>query len=88
MRSGILAVFLCAILSGCASSQAVRPGQVPSAPSAAATGGTEHVISCSFLNWAHCYERAQQLCPGQYKVLSESEGVVRRELRIVCPGGG
>ena len=78
-RNVILAAFLCATVGGCATSQ-----QVPRSEGRAA-GATEHLISCSFFNWYLCYEQADKICPGRYKVLSESEGVARRELRIACP---
>lgn len=66
----------CAALAaaGCASVQQVQhPG-----------GSTEHQISCGYLNWSYCYEKARELCPDGYKVLSESEGYRPKELRVAC----
>lgn len=61
-------------VAGCATSQEVpRPDE-----------GSAHVISCGYFNWNYCYERARQLCPEGYKVLSESEGYRPRELRVAC----
>ena len=78
-----IAVSACAscllfIAAGCATVEEVqRPG-----------GDTEHVISCSYFNWNYCYERARQLCPDGYKVLSESEGYRPKELRVTCTSAG
>jgi hypothetical protein len=44
--------------------------------------GSEHAITCGYLHWNYCYERAEKLCPGGFKVLSEREAP--RELRIAC----
>ena len=42
-------------------------------------------ISCGYFGWYICYDRAGQLCPGGYKVLSESEEHFGgRKLRIAC----
>jgi hypothetical protein len=66
-------VFL--IASACATSEQVRD----------AGTGPEYRISCSYFGWHICYDRADQICPGRYKVLAENEGPRGRELRISCP---
>ena len=49
------------------------------------TGGvTEQVISCGYLNWIYCYERARERCPEGYRVLSQSEGYGPKEMRVAC----
>jgi hypothetical protein len=60
---------------GCASSEQVRD----------AGTGQEYRISCSYFGWHICYDRADQICPGRYKVIAENEGLHGRELRISCP---
>jgi len=45
----------------------------------------EYEISCGYFGWYICYERAAQLCPGGYKVVSESEEHFGgRKLRVSC----
>ncbi len=64
----------CSLVAACATSQeVVRPG-----------AANEHLISCGYFNWSYCYERAQQLCPGGYRMLSHSEGITPKELRVTC----
>jgi hypothetical protein len=46
---------------------------------------TEYSISCWYFGWYICYNKANELCPERYKVLSENEGFNGRELRIACP---
>ena len=68
-----LAVLLALAAAACASSQ----------PVADAGRAGEYQISCGYLGWYICYERADQLCPGGYKVLAEEEDGGRRT-RIAC----
>jgi hypothetical protein len=68
----------CAVMvaAGCATSQPVpKPGV-----------GTEHVVSCWYFGWYLCYEKAKEICQGDYKVVSQSDGAMGRELRITCSG--
>ena len=74
MSRSLVAACLVCLAAGCASVEQVQR----------AGGATEHVIGCGFLNWMHCYERAREICPEGYKVLSETEGYRPRELRITC----
>jgi len=46
---------------------------------------TEYSISCSYFGWYICYNKAEEICPGRYKVLSENETFNGRELRMACP---
>jgi hypothetical protein len=71
------AVLVLLIISGCATSR-----EMPRAD-----GSTEYLISCGYLGWYICYDKAKELCPDRYKVLSESEPFYRKELRIACPAG-
>ena len=62
-------------LAGCATSQ----------PQPQAAGKpAEHVISCAFFGWQVCYEKANQICNGRYKMLSHDEAFNRKDLRIRC----
>ena len=63
------------LLAGCATSE----------PIAQSDGHPEYRISCSYFGWYICYDRAQQICPGRYRVIAENDGVSGRELRIACP---
>ncbi len=75
-RSGLGACCLL-LLAACATSQPVtQPG---------ASG--EHAISCSYFGWYLCYERAKELCPDGYRVLSQSEGYRPKEMRVACSPG-
>lgn len=69
------AVFLLLAAAGCATSQEIRRPD----------GSTEYLISCGYFGWYICYDKANELCPGRYKTLSESAGFDRKELRIACP---
>ena len=71
------AVLLALIVSGCATSQEMRR----------ADGSREYLISCGYFGWYICYDKAKEICPERYKVLSENEPFYRKELRIACPGG-
>jgi hypothetical protein len=73
-RACIAASFVL-IAWGCATSEQVRD----------AGAGPEYRISCSYFGWYICYDRANELCPGRYKVIAENEGLHGRELRISCP---
>ena len=75
-RSGLGACCLL-VLAACATSQPVTQLR---------TGG-EHLISCSYFGWYLCYERAKELCPDGYKVLSQSEGFGPKEMRVACSPG-
>jgi hypothetical protein len=74
-RIAPITVLLSLAVAGCATSQ-----------QASDTGRAgEHQISCGYFGWYICYERAEQLCPGGYKVVSESEEHFGgRKLRISC----
>lgn len=63
------------LVAGCATSQ-------PQPRSAGAPA--EHVISCAFFNWQVCYEKANDICNGRYKMLSHDEALNRKDLRIRC----
>jgi hypothetical protein len=70
-----MALALSLATAGCATSR-----QAPDT-----TRAGEHQISCGYFGWYICYERAGQLCPGGYKVVSESEEHFGgRKLRISC----
>ena len=70
-----MAVLLWLAVAGCATSQ--------QAPDTGRAG--EYQISCGYFGWYICYEKADQLCPGGYKVVSESEEHFGgRKLRISC----
>jgi len=77
MIRAYIAASLLAMATGCVTSERVsRPD-----------GSTEYLISCGYFGWYICYDKAQEICPERYKVVSESEGYNRKELRIACPGG-
>ena len=63
------------VVAGCATSQQI--GRVDRS--------TEYSISCSYFGWYICYNKAEEICPGRYKVLSESETYGGRQLRMACP---
>ena len=69
------AVLLLLVVAGCATSQ--RIGRLDRS--------TEYSISCSYFGWYICYNKAGELCPGRFKVLSESETSSGRVLRMACP---
>jgi hypothetical protein len=74
-RTAALAVLLSFAAAGCATSQ--------QAPDSARAG--EYQISCGYFGWYICYDKAAQLCPGGYRVVSESEEHFGgRKLRISC----
>jgi hypothetical protein len=62
-------------MAGCAGSQEVSRRD----------GSAEYRISCGYFGWYLCYEKANEVCPGRYKVISESTGLSSKELRIACP---
>jgi hypothetical protein len=74
-RSALIAASLALAAAGCATSQ-----------QASDTGRAgEYQISCGYFGWYICYERADQLCPGGYRVVAESEEHFGgRKLRISC----
>jgi hypothetical protein len=76
-RVAAIAVLLSIAQAGCASvEQATDTGRAG-----------EYQISCGYFAWYICYERADQLCGGGYKVVSESEEHFGgRKLRISCQG--
>ena len=63
------------VVAGCATSQHI--GRLDRS--------TEYSISCSYFGWYICYNKAEEICPGRYKVLSESETYSGRQLRVACP---
>lgn len=69
------AVFLSLILAGCATVQDVRRGD----------GSTEYSISCWYFDWSMCYAKANELCPGGYKFLSQEMQPNGKEMRSACP---
>jgi len=74
-RTAALAVLLSFAAAGCATSQ--------QAPDSARAG--EYQISCGYFGWYICYDKAAQLCPGGYRVVSESEEHFGgRKLRVSC----
>jgi hypothetical protein len=74
-RIALMAIVLSLAIAGCATSQ--------QAPGTARAG--EYQISCGYFGWYICYDKAGQLCPGGYKVVSESEEHFGgRKLRISC----
>ena len=73
MKAGI-AVGLVLIATGCATSERT----------AGPEGRAEYRISCGYFGWYICYEKAKEVCPGEYKVISEREALNGRELRIAC----
>ena len=70
-----MAALLLLTVAGCASSQTV--GRLDQ--------GTEYSISCWYFGWYICYNKAEEICPGRYKVLSENETFTGRQLRMACP---
>lgn len=68
-----IAACLALAAAGCATSQPLRESG----------RAGEHQISCGYFGWYICYERADQLCGGRYKVLSETEDAGRK-LRVAC----
>jgi hypothetical protein len=74
-RIALMAIVLSLAMAGCATSQ-----QAPDT-----TRAGEYQISCGYFGWYICYDKAGQLCPGGYKVVSESEEHFGgRKLRISC----
>jgi hypothetical protein len=74
-RTAAIAAVLSFAAAGCATSQ--------QAPDSARAG--EYQISCGYFGWYICYDKAAQLCPGGYRVVSESEEHFGgRKLRISC----
>jgi len=71
----IIPALLSLLVAGCAGSHAV--GRLDRS--------TEYSISCWYFNWSICYNKAEQICPGRFKVLSESDESGGRTLRIACP---
>ena len=69
-----IAASLLLLATGCATAERTSP----------ADGGAEHVIRCGYFGWYICYEKAKELCPQDYKVVSEREAGGGRELRISC----
>jgi len=75
VRTAAIAALLSLAAAGCATSQ--------QAPDTARAG--EYQISCGYFGWYICYDKAAQLCPGGYRVVSESEEHFGgRKLRISC----
>ncbi len=71
----VIAASLALAAAGCASSEPLRESG----------RAGEYQISCGYFAWYICYEKADQLCPGGYKVVSESEEHFGgRKLRIAC----
>lgn len=69
-----IATCLLMAAAGCASSDTIpRPG-----------GPSEYVVSCWYFGWYMCYDRAKEICGGDFKIVSHDEGAGGRKLRITC----
>jgi len=76
-RGAAIAVLLSFAAAGCATTEQVRDSG----------RAGEYQISCGYFAWYICYEKADQLCSGGYKVVSESEEHFGgRKLRVSCQG--
>jgi hypothetical protein len=74
-RIAPIALSLALAAAGCSSVEQVRDSG----------RAGEYEISCGYFGWYICYERADQLCPGGYKVVAENEEHFGgRKLRISC----
>ena len=74
-RIAPLAVALLLAATGCTTVQQVRDSG----------RAGEYEISCGYFGWYICYQRADELCPGGYKVIAESEEHFGgRKTRISC----
>jgi len=74
-RIAPIAVLLSLAAAACASSR-----QAPDT-----TRAGEYELSCGYFGWYICYQKADELCPGGYKVISESEEHFGgRKTRISC----
>ena len=74
-RIAPIALSLSLAAAGCASVQQVKDGG----------RAGQYDISCGYFGWYICYQRADQLCPAGYKVISENEQHFGgRTLRISC----
>ena len=74
-RIAPIALSLSLAAAGCSSVEQARDGG----------RAGDYEISCSYFGWYICYERADQLCPSGYKVVSENEEHFGgRKLRISC----
>jgi hypothetical protein len=69
-----IALSIALLAAGCVSSQQLGP------PAA----GREYVISCGYFGWYMCYDRAYEVCPGGFKVVSQLEPSYRKELHVAC----
>jgi hypothetical protein len=75
MIRGPMTALLFLTAAGCMSTQEIkRSGESP-----------EFLISCGFMNWQYCYDRANEICPERYKMLAHLEGMGGKQLRIACP---
>jgi hypothetical protein len=72
-----IAAFFLLMVAGCATTQEVRR----------LNGTTEFSISCWYFDWNMCYAKANELCRGRQKFLSQHEGINGKELRIACHDG-
>jgi hypothetical protein len=68
-----IATCLLIAAAGCASETVVRPG-----------GPAEHMVSCWYLGWYICYDKAREICGGDFKIVSHDEGSSGRKLRVTC----
>ena len=74
-RSALIAAWLALAAAGCATSEQVKDSG----------RAGEYQIACGYFAWYVCYERADQVCPGGYKVVSENEEHFGgRKLRVSC----
>ncbi|MDL2172034.1 hypothetical protein [Asaia sp. HumB] len=68
-------LLICLFVSGCTTASTIpKPG-----------GGAYHVIACGTAAPVRiCYERANKECPTGYKVVTQDNDGVRKELTIDC----
>jgi hypothetical protein len=67
---------LAALTAACTTTQEIRRPD----------GSVEYLVACgAATGWNICYEKANELCPGGYRTISEDAGFNRKELRLSCP---
>lgn len=69
-----IATCLLVVAAGCAATETIpRAG-----------GASEYVVSCWYFGWYMCYDRAKEVCGGDFKIVSHDEGLGGRKLRVTC----